>query len=559
MAADDSAMTRLMLDIFDLEGRRSDSDELLRGFGDRLRVTFGLDSVEAKVVEKGAISPAEEFAINTMKPFVDNRLSSYSQFKELVDSFNLGYKSCAIVPIASNGKALAVMKILSKREERFDGDILGALSVSTMVVGSQMASKMEQEKSVSVAKYFDAAFNSVVPQALIDSAGAIVKANKSMLILFSASTKEMAGRNIRELFEIDANMLAALRGGRTAETKIANRGDRRFKVSSGAVNEKIMHIAFYETTELRDLEERMKMLKYSGYEALLMMDPKTKILWVSDNVEKVAKFNRDSIIGKKLLDLVIDRGKLAATIGALGNSVVTDSARVSIGNGNYQDMRISLFKNDLYGLSCILVNNAVENAYKTIERNFDELVKLSGDAILFVDQLGYIQRMNKSAENILGYREQEIVGSPANMIYSTQQEQDRFLRWLADTRQQGAINNVFAMLKTRKPDTAIPCEISIRSFYDQDGNLSGYVVVARELQTKRALEVAEDQLDEKERMIDKLGEESELKSQFIFNISHDIKTPITNIKGFASILKNGEHGQLNSEQKEYIGIIMNES
>jgi two-component system phosphate regulon sensor histidine kinase PhoR len=52
--------------------------------------------------------------------------------------------------------------------------------------------------------------------------------------------------------------------------------------------------------------------------------------------------------------------------------------------------------------------------------------------------------------------------------------------------------------------------------------------------------------------------ESKLKSEFIYNISHDLKTPLTSIKGFGKLLLEGS-GELTQEQQDYIKIINNES
>ncbi|MGI0141720.1 MAG: ATP-binding protein [Candidatus Micrarchaeales archaeon] len=556
---ENAAMTKLIFDIFDLERKKLETGDLLNRFGEELKFIFAVDKAEAKALDRAnSVSPAEEYAINTMKPLVDNRLSDYSSFKEFVDYFNSGYKSCIIFPVVANGKTLSIIKLLSKQEEKFDTNITNALTISTMILGYQIAGKIEQEKSVNVAKYFDAAFNSIVPQFLIDSAGSIIKANKNMLIMFNASTRDVIGKNVKDFFEIDANMLASLKKGIMAETKIKGKGDRLFKISSSAVNEKIMHITFYETTEMRDLEEKMKVLKYSNSEALMTMDQQGKILWASDNIDRILKLEKNALLGVQLPGMVVDKEKLKKGIDGISNGTYTDSARINIGNGVYQDVKLTIFKNNMYGLSCIVANNPYETSYKNIERNFEELVKMSGDAILFIDQLGYVLRLNKSAENIFGYREDEIIGSPASLLYMDE-EQDKFVRSLAMAKQEGIVGNIFSMMKGKKPDLLIPCDQSIRSVQDQDGNLAGYVIVSKELRTKRELEEAEDLLDQKERLVEKLESESELKSQFIFNISHDIKTPITNIKGFSTLLFNGELGKVNDEQKGYIKIIIDES
>lgn len=45
--------------------------------------------------------------------------------------------------------------------------------------------------------------------------------------------------------------------------------------------------------------------------------------------------------------------------------------------------------------------------------------------------------------------------------------------------------------------------------------------------------------------------------QFVDNVSHEFRTPLTVIKEFSSILADGLAGPLNEDQKEYLGIILN--
>lgn len=557
---DNAAMTKLIFDIFDFEGRKLENQELLLRFGEELKLIFGIERVETKLLEKGAaLSPAEEYAATTMKQVIDNRLSNYSSFKELADFEKAGYKSCAILPVVANGRSICVIKLISKQEEKFDKNVANALLISTMIVGSQVSLRTEQEKSINLARYFDASFNSIIPQFLIDANGGIIKANKSMMMSLGANSMDIVGKNVKMFFEIDAAAINVLKKGTVAETKIVGKSERRFKVSSTEVNDKILHATFYETTQLKEMEERAKLLSFSSYESMLMLDPKMNIVWASDNVEKVMRAQKNSILGRPLLDMVVDRERLVSGIKKMGSGIYTDSARFNMGNGVFQDLKLSLFANEMYGLSCIVVNNSLESSFRSIERNFDELVKLSGDAIVFLDQLGYVQRLNKSAENLFGYREQELVGGPATMLYATKQDQDNFVRSLSIAKQDTTIGNVFAVMKGRKTEEFIPCDTSIKSMTDQEGKPMGYVVVYKELLTKRELEETRDALEEKEKLIDKVEAESDLKTQFIYNISHDLKTPITNIKGFSTLLHNGTLGDINEEQKGYVKIIIDES
>ncbi|MDE1870194.1 MAG: PAS domain-containing sensor histidine kinase, partial [Candidatus Micrarchaeota archaeon] len=289
-----------------------------------------------------------------------------------------------------------------------------------------------------------------------------------------------------------------------------------------------------------------------------MMDARGTPIWVSDNVDKVLRLQKNSLLGRPFVEMLVEKERIRKGIETMGEGIYTDSAKINIGNGVFQDVRLTFFANKMYGLSCILANNPYESAFGNLEKNFDELVKMSADAIIFIDPLGYIQRVNKSAENIFGYREEELIGGPAAILY-TDEEQDKLPRALSLAKQEGTISNIFAKMKGKKEEAFIPCDQSVRSVKDQSGNLAGYIIVNRELKTKYDLDEAQEILEDKEKEIEKLQAESELKSQFIFNISHDIKTPITNIKGFGTILYNEEHGPMNEEQKGYIKIVIDES
>ena len=55
----------------------------------------------------------------------------------------------------------------------------------------------------------------------------------------------------------------------------------------------------------------------------------------------------------------------------------------------------------------------------------------------------------------------------------------------------------------------------------------------------------------------KLSELYNTAHQFVDNVSHEFRTPLAVIKDFASILSEGLAGEVNDEQQEYLGIIIN--
>jgi PAS domain S-box-containing protein len=50
-------------------------------------------------------------------------------------------------------------------------------------------------------------------------------------------------------------------------------------------------------------------------------------------------------------------------------------------------------------------------------------------------------------------------------------------------------------------------------------------------------------------------EADRMKSEFVSMVSHELRTPLTSIQGFADLVLDGDAGNINEEQREYLGII----
>lgn len=75
-----------------------------------------------------------------------------------------------------------------------------------------------------------------------------------------------------------------------------------------------------------------------------------------------------------------------------------------------------------------------------------------------------------------------------------------------------------------------------------------------------AMNVSHKELEEQNRrlnlMLKKLRGLDEVKSTFMQTISHELKTPLTSIIGYAELLAEGIAGDVNGEQKEYLKTIL---
>ncbi len=550
---------QLIAEIFTLGKESSGSAEMFSRFSNKLKEAVGIDYVMMSDAyqEKSGLSGLEEFAINTGKPYVDNRLSGYSAFPELIKHYNLGFRSCMLLPVAVEGKPVVVATFLSRQEDRFDPALSSKLTLATEMLAYLSVAKTERERSMSLARYFDAAFNTYAPQMLIDKSGAIVKANKSSAGLFGKTQKEMVGRNISEFFGIEANALYALRDG--SATEIGEIGDqgRVYKATCGKINDRLTHLLLYDVTELKELEEKVRLAERSASESLMLLAKDTTVLWASANVGKVLKIDRDELVGRRLLDLAYEDKEFAGEISSLSETL-SRPLRLNVGNDVIIEARTTLMKNRFGGFSCVMRSNNVEKYVAAMQGALEGLVEDASDAIFSVDALGYIKSANRSAEKLLNYSNSELSGSSLVSLYADEESQKKLSSSMSLARSNGSEENVYVSLRAKGVDEPIPCKQTIRSMVDSDNNHVGYMVISEELATKIKMGELEESYEKKESELRGAKEESEYKSQFFQNISHDLKTPLTSIYGYGKILANSSDG-ISDENKGYANIITNEA
>lgn len=551
---------QLIYNIFSIGKEASGSDELFSKFRSRFGEVLGVDYITIKDAyqEKSEVSGIEEFVINTNKPYVDNRLSGYSAFPELIKHYNLGFRSCAILPVSVDSKPVLIASFLSKQEDRFDSALTSKLSLVSDVLGYQAVAKIERERSISLARYFDAAFNTYIPQMLVDRSGAIAKTNKSASGLFAKTQKEMIGRNVSEFFEIDANMLDSLCGGSAAEIRDSREQSRIYKVTCGKISDRLMHVLLYDVTELKELEEKVKLSERSAGEAFLLLAKDTTVLWSSGNVGKILKMGKDEITGRRLLDLAYQDKDFAGEIGGSADTL-SKNLRLSIGNGVVVDTKATLMKNRFGGFSCVISSNNVEKYVAAMQSAIDGLVEDASDAIINVDALGYIKSVNRSVEKLLSYNASELSGSALVSLYVDQDSQQRLNSSLSVARSSGFVDNVFVNMRKKDGEAPVPCEQAIRSMLDSDNNVIGYMLIIKELETKIKMNRLEEDTEELGKALKNERAESDLKTQFFYNISHDLKTPLTSIKGFGKLLLESRPEELSEKNRDYVQIMTDET
>jgi PAS domain S-box-containing protein len=161
---------------------------------------------------------------------------------------------------------------------------------------------------------------------------------------------------------------------------------------------------------------------------------------------------------------------------------------------------------------------------------FQMAVEGTSEHIMFTDADGSILYANKAAEMITGFSRNEMIGNSSSMLRSNI-EKESFPEFWETIKQKkglfiGEINN-----KT-KSGSEYTSELRISPIIDKTENVRFFVFVERDITEKKRIE--------------------NMKSDFVSIVSHQLKTPIAQMRGYIDNMLSGISGELTEKQSQYL-------
>ncbi len=164
-------------------------------------------------------------------------------------------------------------------------------------------------------------------------------------------------------------------------------------------------------------------------------------------------------------------------------------------------------------------------------------------AIFMLDAAGVVVTWNEGAQRIKGYHADEIIGRHFSVFYPTEDARNRKPDWeLEVARREGRYEE--EGWRVRKDGTRFWASVVITALRDETGRLRGYAKVTRDLTERRAQEIQRHVEREREAMqlrahADRMADLERTKTEFLNIASHELRGPLTVIRGYNSMLEDG--------------------
>jgi PAS domain S-box-containing protein len=220
-------------------------------------------------------------------------------------------------------------------------------------------------------------------------------------------------------------------------------------------------------------------------------------------------------------------------------------------------------QNDIIGYLLIGTDNTARKQVETERMKLDQrlrdqqfytrsLFESNIDAIMTTNPSGSITDMNEQMELLTGCARDELIGTPFKNYFTDPE------------RAEASINQVLKEKKVTNYELTVQAKdgkktvvsYNATTFFDRDGMLQGVFAAARDItESKRLDQVLHDKNAELENATFVAEKANLAKSEFLSSMSHELRSPLNAILGFAQLMETGSPLPTTS-QKASIGQIL---
>ncbi len=205
-----------------------------------------------------------------------------------------------------------------------------------------------------------------------------------------------------------------------------------------------------------------------------------------------------------------------------------------------------------------LIKHGVEKQLKANKKWLYALLKSISDGVIASDLHELITFMNPVAENLTGWKQEEACGRNSSEVFNiaNAETHDSIESPIVKVLEDGIIVSLPAeTILITKNGAEIPIDDSAAPIKDDKENITGAILVFRDItERKRAIEARQKQIEQEE-LVARWEEINQLKNDFLNLVSHELRSPLSNIKMMIQMI----HISTNAEEaRRYLELMESE-
>ncbi len=429
------------------------------------------------------------------------------------------------------------------------------------IIGTMGINRDITEVKKSEEKYKHLFEQAIDPIITLDKKGKFVDVNEQVAKLLGHNKKDLIGKDFTKtniLTPVSAkkaydNFLKRMKGENVPpyEVEVVTKSGEIIpaEINASAICEN--KETYGDLVIIRDLRERYKNKRierelneseqkfrdiFDGTSDLLLYLEKGIILDINDAAMNMFNFKKQEVLGKKV-------STLKKFFNEEDIEKHTNAIELAVSNADVKDYEVELTTNNgiryefLFSADCIRNDENIKgillrgkditqrhHAWRELvklEEKYRVLAETSADGVITIDPLGRLTYINPSFEKMLNRRKSQILATLLR-DYLSEDSVYFFQQIFIDARKKDEkIENVELELVHANGEI-VPIEVNIAPF-KRDDEFSGMVLTIRDITERRKIE-------------DELKKSDRLKTEFMNIAAHELKSPVTPIKGYLDLI-----------------------
>lgn len=318
--------------------------------------------------------------------------------------------------------------------------------------------------------------------------------------------------------------------------------------------------------ELRASEARFRHLFEESPVAYQSLDIQGRYLDVNPGLCRLLGYTRDELLGRCFDEFWIDAIQpqfLSEFEGFKQRGKVNNELQLRCKDGRVLFIALDgIIQRDEAGkfvrTHCILHDITPYRMAEQALMHYAAIVASSEDAIISKDLSGTIMSWNGGAESLFGYRAEEMLGKPIAMIIPEERREEEGM--IMTGISEGRTFKHYETQRRRKDGQLVDVSVTVSPVRDRQGVIVGASKIARDITERKRAETElqrhrehlEELVNARTNALEALNGELEA---FSFSVSHDLRTPLRAIDGFARLLAKKYAGQLDEEGHRLIRVV----
>jgi PAS domain S-box-containing protein len=180
------------------------------------------------------------------------------------------------------------------------------------------------------------------------------------------------------------------------------------------------------------------------------------------------------------------------------------------------------------------------------------LIESNIDALMTTDPLGIITDVNKQMEALTGCTRDELIGAPFKNYFTEPERAEAAIKLVLNEKK---VTN-YELTASARDGKKTVVSYNATTFYDRDRRLQGMCAVARDVTERKRFEQALQESNVELESAKSAAEKANLaKSDFLSSMSHELRSPLNAILGFAQLMESAAPSPTASQSESIAQIL----